>query len=96
MFTSMMDVPLHEVMRSEIALPLQHVLHLWTVGSFLRAWEHPLTQRTIVQLFDTPEQARQAAAVCAAWTGSPRRVQSLPVPAWWHDDTPPAGIGAAA
>ena len=32
-----LDWPLTTVMRQEIALPLQHVLHVYTVGNFLAA-----------------------------------------------------------
>ena len=58
-------LPLTDVMRPEIALPLQQVLNLYTVECFLRAWQSPKSQRSIEQLFDTPEQARHAAATCA-------------------------------
>src|SRR4028118_647142 len=74
-----LDLPLSAVMRSEIALPLQHVLRLYTVGSLLHAWRNPKNHRSIEQVFDSPQQARHAIAVCAAWMG----VQSL------------AGAGAA-
>ena len=36
-----LDVPLTDVMRLEIALPRQQVLHLYTVGAFLQAWANP-------------------------------------------------------
>src|SRR5438270_486174 len=36
-----LDLPLSSVMRPEIALPLQHVLNLYTVGSLLKAWRSP-------------------------------------------------------
>lgn len=81
-----LNLPLVSVMRSEIALPLQQVLHIATVGSLLRAWRSPMNQRSIEQLFDSPEQARHAVATCAAWLG----VQTAPaislVDAWWHGD----------
>lgn len=84
-----LDLPLVSVMRSEIALPLQHVLHIATVGSLLRAWRSPKNQESIEQLFDSPEQARHAVATCAAWLG----VQTAPtislVDAWWHRDDRP-------
>jgi len=72
-------------MRPEIALPLQHVLQLYTVGSLLKAWRNPKNHKSIEQVFDSPQQARHAIAVCAAWLG----VQSLAAPntvaAWWDD-----------
>ena len=49
-----LDLPLCEVMRSEIALPLQHVLKLPTVGSLLNAWRNPKNHRSIEQVFDSP------------------------------------------
>jgi hypothetical protein len=84
-----LDLPLNQVLRPEIALPLQQVLHLYTVGNFLRAWKSLKTQRSIEQLFETPSQARHAAQVCATWLG----VNTVPaheiVSAWWrHDDEP--------
>jgi hypothetical protein len=83
-----LDVPLSDVMRSEIALPLQHVLSIYTVGSLLKAWRNPRNHKSIEQVFDTPQQARHAIAVCATWLG----VQTLPsasvVPQWWRDETP--------
>lgn len=81
-----LDLPLNDVMRSEIALPLQHVLRLYTVGSLLSAWRSPRNHRSIEQLFDSPRQARHAIAVLAAWLG----VQTPPVhetvPQWWPQD----------
>src|SRR4028118_717907 len=71
-----LDLPLSAVMRSEIALPLQHVLRLYTVGSLLHAWRNPKNHRSIEQVFDSPQQARHAVAVCAAWLG----VQTLATP----------------
>jgi len=57
-----LDVPLIDIMRSEIALPLQQILHLYNVGSFLRAWGNPKNHKSIEQVFDSPEQAHHAAA----------------------------------
>jgi hypothetical protein len=90
-----LDLPLSDIMRAEIALPLQHVMRLYTVGSFLNAWRNPKNHKSIEQVFDTPQQARHAIAVCAAWLG----VQTLASPptvagaAWWIGDRPMA-IGA--
>ncbi len=81
-----LTLPLTEVMRAEIALPLQQVLQLYTVGNFLSAWRNPKTQKYIEQVFDSPQQARHAAATCAAWLGiATRPTTSVPV-AWWRGD----------
>jgi hypothetical protein len=93
-----LDVPLSEVMRSEFALPLQQMLQLYTVGNFLGAWRNPKTQKGIEQVFDTPQQARHAAATCAAWLGlatPPHNIQH--VQAWWRKDEGymPAGVMAS-
>lgn len=88
-----LDLPLSSVMRPEIALPLQHVLNLYSVGSLLKAWRSPKNHRSIEQVFDTPEQARHAVAVCAAWLGIQTRPSHEPVPAWWPGDER-AAVGA--
>jgi hypothetical protein len=85
-----LDLPLTAVMRSEIALPLQFVLHIPTVGSLLKAWRSPKNQKSIEQLFDSPEQARHAVAVCAAWLGVQTAPSSKVVSAWWQHDERPA------
>jgi hypothetical protein len=79
-----LDVPLSSVIRLEIALPLQHVLKLFTVGSLLKAWRNPKNHRSIEQVFDSPEQARHAVAVCATWLGVHTMAHHEPVPAWWN------------
>lgn len=81
-----LNVPLTEVMRSEIALPLQHVLQLYTVGSFLQAWRNPKNHKSIEQVFDSPQQARHAVAVCAAWLGIHSAAAPNPIPGWWSQD----------
>jgi hypothetical protein len=83
---SVLDLPLNAVMREEIALPLQHVLRLYTVGSLLNAWRNPRNHRSIEQVFDSAQQARHAIAVCAAWTGVHSLAAPNPVPAWWVRD----------
>ena len=83
------DLPLHLVFRYEIALPLQQMLRLYTVGSFLRAWDDLSSQRTIEQLFDDPDQARHAAATCAAWVGWSNAAAPSPTIGWWRDDVFP-------
>ncbi len=92
-------LPLNEVMRAEIALPLQQMLQLYTVGNFLSAWRNPKSQKFIEQVFDSPEQARHAAATCAAWLGvATRPTMNIPV-AWWRTDElpdiPSGGISAS-
>ncbi len=64
-----LDLPLTDVLRPEIALPLQHMLKIYTIGSFLRAWDNPASQAHIQHLFDSAEQAHQAATLCATWAG---------------------------
>jgi hypothetical protein len=88
-----LDVPLSSVMRPEIALPLQHVLKLYTVGSLLKAWRNPKNHRSIEQVFDTPEQARHAVATCAHWLGINTLAHHEVVPAWWSG-TEPVQVGA--
>jgi uncharacterized protein YndB with AHSA1/START domain len=73
-------------MRTEIALPLQHVFRLYTVGNFLNAWRNPKNHKSIEQVFDTPQQARHAAAVCATWLGIQAVVAPNPIPEWWARD----------
>jgi hypothetical protein len=80
-----LQLPLTAVMREEIALPLQ-VLHIFTVGCLLRAWRNPKNHRSIEQLFDSPEQARHAAATCAAWLGVRTRAEVVVAGGWWKDD----------
>ena len=83
---AVLSLPLAEVMRSEIALTLQHVLQLYTVGSFLNAWRNPKNHKSIEQVFDTPQQARHAAAVCATWLGIPSNISHAVAGAWWAGD----------
>jgi hypothetical protein len=81
-----LDVPLTSVIRTEIALPLEQVMKIYTVGSLLRAWRNPKNHRSIEQLFDSAEQARHAVAVCAAWLGVEIQATHQPVAAWWRGD----------
>ena len=81
-----LSLPLSQVMRPEIALPLQHVLQLYTVGSFLNAWRNPKNHKSIEQIFDTPQQARHAAAVCATWLGIQTSASHAIAGAWWVGD----------
>src|SRR5665213_151791 len=86
MRSPILDLPLVSVMRSEIALPLQHVLHLPTVGSLLKAWRNPQNHKSIEQVFDSPQQARHAVSICAAWLGVRIAPASSAVPPWWSHD----------
>jgi hypothetical protein len=90
-----LDLPLSAVMRREIALPLELMLHVPTVGALLRAWQHPRTRLAIEQVFDSPEQARHAVTVCAAWFGVQCAPSMTLIPAWWHDE-PTAAPALAA
>ena len=90
-----LDLPLGEVMRSEIALPLQHVLKLHTVGSLLNAWRNPKNHASIEQVFESPQQARHAVATCAAWLGIRTLAQADVVKAWWIDERASAAAGAS-
>lgn len=81
-----LDLPLASFIRPEIALPLQHLLKLYTVGSFLSAWRNPKTQKNIEQVFDSPQQARHAIAVCAAWLGFHSVATPVDVTAWWREE----------
>jgi hypothetical protein len=87
-----LELPIAQVMRQEIALPLQHVLKIYTVGNFLNAWRSPKQQKSIEQLFESPQQARHAAATCAAWLGVRTPVAPNPVPAWWPRDGERAAV----
>jgi hypothetical protein len=87
-----LDLPLTAVIRLEIALPLQQILSIPTVGSLLAAWRSPQNQRSIEQVFDTPQQARHAVAVCATWLGVQMKPQATPVNGWWRADDSSSAI----
>ncbi len=91
-----LDLPLSEVMRTEIALPLSQILKIHTVGNFLFAWRNRKNQESIEQMFDSPQQARHAAATCAAWLGVPTPpAEAGRVIAWWPlDELPPEATQA--
>jgi ABC-type sugar transport system permease subunit len=84
-----LSLPLVNVMRPQIALTLQHMLQIYTVGSFLNAWRNPRYQKSIEQVFDTPQQARHAVAVCATWLGVPSDITHSLAGAWWSGDERP-------
>jgi len=81
-----LNLPLSDVLRTEFALPLQQMMQIYTVGSFLRAWRNPKNQRSIEQVFDSPEQARHAAQTCATWLGVRTTASIGPVEGWWKSD----------
>lgn len=81
-----LDLPLTQVLRTEIALPLQGVLNVYTVGGFLKAWRNPRHQTCIEQVFDSPQQARHAAQVCANWLGVRTPATLNTAGAWWRRD----------
>lgn len=81
-----LDLPLVRVIKPEYALPLQQVLKLYTVGNLLCAWQTIHAQRSIEDVFDTPEQAHQAIATCAAWVGFQIVAAPGVVPAWWQPE----------
>lgn len=78
-----LDMPLTMVVKREIALVLQRVLDIYTVGGLLEEWRTPRGQHRVEELFDTPEQARQAIAVCASWVGGQTTLRTGVVPQWW-------------
>ena len=84
------DLPLHHVMRQEIALTMQYILQIYTVGGFVAAWRSPKRQRSIEQVFDTPQQARHAAAVCGTWLGHPTVPIDHAAGAWWPTSQQPS------
>jgi len=85
-----LDLPLSQVMRSEIALTLQHVMQIYTVGNFLQAWRNPNNHKSIEQVFDNPQQAGHAAATCAHWLGIKTIASPESVAGWWRADEHPA------
>ena len=91
-----LTLPLNSVMRSEIALPLQHMMSIYTVGCLLKSWRSPRNQRGIEELFDSPEQARHAVATCAAWLGVRTQALHEPVAAWWVGDGSDAQASSAS
>lgn len=85
---AIMLLPLTEVLRSEIALSLVHILRLNTVGSLLVTWRSPRGQTAIERAFESPLQARHAMATLEAWTGLNEPPAPVEVPAWWRGDGP--------
>lgn len=84
-----LELALDQVVKPEIALVLAQVHGIYTVGGFLRAWRSPTKARAVSTAFETPAQARHAAATCAAWLG----VKFFALPdapvGWWNNDPTP-------
>jgi hypothetical protein len=91
MFTnSIILLPLSEVLRTDIARPLKHILHLHSVGSLVAAWHEGGNRASIEHFFDSPAQARHAVTTCAAWLGIAEPPAVTPVGTWWRVDGVPA------
>ncbi len=84
--TAILEMPLTEVLRPEIALPLQHLLKIYTIGSFLKAWDNPNHQQNIAHLFDSTEQAHQAILLCATWAGWSKAALPASPQGWMRAD----------
>ena len=83
---AILQLPLDRIIKTQYALPLQQVLKLYTVGNLLGAWHSPQVQRSIEDVFDSPEQAHHAVATCACWVGYPTIAAPGPVSQWWQAD----------
>jgi hypothetical protein len=82
-----LDLPLSQVLRPEIALVLGRAHGVFTVGGFLRAWRSPKKCQQLMSAFDTPAQARHAAATCATWLGVRSPALHTAPATWWATDT---------
>lgn len=81
-----LDLSLSQVVKPEIALVLSRVHGVHTVGGFLRAWRSPRRRQQLCQAFDSPAQARHAAAVCATWLGVRGPALHAAPTGWWAAD----------
>ena len=93
---AILNLPLNAVLRTEIALPLQ-LLGVYTIGQFLTNWRDPAAQDELSALFDSPQQARHAVAVCANWLGgrfAPVMQADFVQQPWWRNDERAARIAA--
>ncbi len=90
MGNAILNLPLNQVVLPHIALPLQQLFNVWTVGGLLKGWTEPQQRRRIEQIFDTPAQARHAVATCAAWAGAKSAFLTMQMPKgnWWQNDSP--------
>jgi hypothetical protein len=96
-----LDVPLSTVLKADIALTLQQLLRVYTVGNLIDAWQDPREQHRIEQLFESPDQARHAVSVCATWLGFETFVMRNPQADPWLAgeitlNVPPPLLGAPA
>jgi len=87
---SIFRLPLTQVLRLEIALGLQKLYDLYTIGGFLLAWREPQNRRYLEAVFDSPEQAHNAVATFAAWLSVGLPPAALSVEAWWPSG--PSGV----
>jgi len=78
------NLPLADVLRADIALALQQLYGLQTVGGFLGAWRNPGNRKYIEDVFDSPAQARNAVATFATWLGMAIPPTAATVHAWWR------------
>jgi len=89
-----LDLPLGEIMRSEIALRLQHVLHLYTVGNFLSAWRNPRTTRASSRCSIPRNRPTTPSPSGAAWLGINVSVSNDPAGLVWPTDQKSQSIQA--
>ena len=78
-----LNLPLSQIMRPDVALSLQHLLKIHTVGGLLEAWKTPRNQRSIEQVFESPQQARHAIATCFTWLGMQSPAGPQEAAGWW-------------
>ena len=57
-------------------------------------WRCPGNHQCIEDLFDSPEQARNAIAVSATWLGVRMPPAAGPVSGWWRSDDPQTSVRA--
>jgi hypothetical protein len=81
-----LDLPLNQILRAEIAMSLQQVMGIYTVGQLFFEWRDAKKQKSIVQLFDSPEQARHCLAICSHWLGVRTPATHKPIEGWWPSD----------
>lgn len=81
------SLPLREVMPPHVALALQQMLGIHTVGGFLNAWRDANARRLMEHIFDSPQEARAAASACTAWLGG-AAVASTQLPCGWRRTLP--------
>ena len=87
-----LSLPLDRIMRPEIALPLQQVLQLHTVGALLNAWRSPKNHKSIERVFDSPQQAQRRWRRSRAWLGVGVSAQPTTISHWWLEETPTSAM----